>query len=99
MPETLALSVRQETSYVTHIMFHLKKINDSFLVLRTSGRLSKQVVLIFITRLSTDFSSPRVGIFFYAADQLGRTSEPSHENGLKLKRGYHTATTRNSGQT
>ena len=86
-------------------MFHLKKINDSFLVLRTSGRLSKQVVLIFITRLSTcftgaDFSSPRVGIFFYAADQLGRTSEPSHENGLKLKPcGYHTATTRNSGQT
>ena len=27
-------------------------------------------------------------------------SEPSRENGLKLKpRGYHTATTRNSGQT
>ena len=40
------------------------------------------------------------GHFFYTADQLGHTSEPSRENGLKLKPcGYHTATTQNSGQT
>ena len=40
------------------------------------------------------------GHFFYRADQLSRMSEPSRENGLKLKpRVYCMATTRNSSQT
>ena len=55
------------------------------------------VVYLFHT---SGFCERTSGHFFYTADQLGRTSEPSRENGLKLKpRGYHTATTRNSGQT
>ena len=37
------------------------------------------------------------GHFFYMADKGGHTSEPSHENGLKLKpHGCHTASTQNS---
>ena len=64
-------SMRDQTRNIVchahHVSF--EKNNDSFLVLRTSGCLSKRVVLIFITRLSTcftrvDFSSARVGIFF-----------------------------------
>jgi len=40
------------------------------------------------------------GHFFHTADQVGRTSERSRENGLKLKpRWCHTATTRNSSHT
>ena len=76
----------------------------SFLVLRTSGRFSKREVLIFIARLST--SQFHTSGFFYRTSghfftrQLSHTSEPSRENGLKLKpHGYHTATTRNSSQT
>ena len=66
-------SMRDQTRNIVchapHVSFEKKINNDSFLVLRTSGRLSKRVVLMFITRLSicltrVDFSSARVGIFF-----------------------------------
>ena len=82
---------RNIVCHAHHVSFEKKK--DYFLVLRTSGRLSKQVGLTFITRLSTCFV--QVDIFFYTADQLGCTSEPSRENGFKLKPPrYHTTTTR-----
>ena len=73
--------------------------NDSSLVLQcclnewrplqTSGiNFYHTVVYLFHT---SGFFERTSGHFFYTADQLSRTSEPSRENGLKLKpRGCHT---------
>ena len=70
---------RNIVCHAHHVSFEKKNNNDSFLVLRTSGRLSKRVVLIFITRLSTcftrvDFSSARVGIFTRLTSSVARVS-------------------------
>ena len=102
----------QTRNIVCHHAYHVsfeKKLMILFWfysVVWASGRLSKRVVLIFITCMvvylfhtSGLFSCTSVHCFTRLHDQLGRTSEPSCENGSKLKpRGCHMATTSNSGQ-
>ena len=72
-------------------------MNEWIPIQRSGINFYHRVVYFFNT---SRFFYRMSGHFSYTADQLSRTSEPSCENGLKLKpRRYHTATTRNSGQT
>jgi len=82
--------------------------DGSFLVLQRSERVNVAPdewyvifyhMVVYLFHMSGFFYRTG-GHFFLMADQVGRTSEPSCENGLKLKpHGCHTATTRNSGHT